>query len=153
MVRWIMLLPGGDRAAGMEQMFRARDTGRLVRSEVDYQLHIIDVWYEKQPARALELLGRLRSRHPHNPHFSQAMADIQDFYLDDTAASLRTWTTLLEAAERGQVAESPLAQANARRDSPSGRPPHPWMTAQFAALRQAIGHLSIQATAIAKSLN
>ena len=114
MVRWIMLLPGGDRSAGMEQMLRARDTGRLVRSEVDYQLHIIDVWYEKQPARAVELLGRLRSRHPHNPHFSQAMADIQDFYLDDTAASLRTWTTLLEAAERGQVAESSLAQANAR---------------------------------------
>ena len=114
MVRWIMLLPGGDRSAGMEQMLRARDTGRLVRSEVDYQLHIIDVWYEKQPARAVELLGRLRSRHPHNPHFSQAMADIQDFYLDDTGASLRTWTTLLEAAERGQVAESSLAQANAR---------------------------------------
>ena len=50
MLRWIMLLPGGDRSAGMEQMFRARDTGRLVRSEVDYQLHVIDVWYEKQPA-------------------------------------------------------------------------------------------------------
>ena len=114
MVRWIMLLPGGNRSAGMEQMLRARDSGRLVRSEVDYQLHIIDVWYEKQPARAVEMLGRLRTRHPHNPHFSQAMADIQDFYLDDTAASLRTWTSLLEAAERGQVAESALAQANAR---------------------------------------
>jgi tetratricopeptide (TPR) repeat protein len=113
MIRWIMLLPGGDRTAGMEQMLRARDSGRLVRSEVDYQLHIIDVWYEKQPARAVELLDRLRSRHPHNPHFSQAMADIQDFYLDDTAASLRTWTTLLESAERGQVAESSLTQANA----------------------------------------
>jgi tetratricopeptide (TPR) repeat protein len=41
------------------------------------------------------------------------MADVQDFYLDDTAASLRTWRTLLEAAERGQVAESALAEANA----------------------------------------
>jgi tetratricopeptide (TPR) repeat protein len=114
MVRWIMLLPGGNRSAGIEQMLRARDSGRLVRSEVDYQLHIIDVWYEKQPAHAVEMLGRLRMRHPHNPHFSQAMADVQDFYLDDTAASLRTWTTLLEAAERRQVAESALAQVNAR---------------------------------------
>jgi tetratricopeptide (TPR) repeat protein len=114
MLRWIMLLPGGNRSAGMEQMLRAGDTGRLVSSEVDYQLHVIDVWYEKQPARALERLGRLRSRHPHNPHFPQAMAEIEDFYLDDTAASLRTWTTLLEAAQRGQVAESALAQANAR---------------------------------------
>jgi tetratricopeptide (TPR) repeat protein len=113
MVRWIMLLPGGNRSAGMEQMLLARNTGRLVRSEVDYQLHIIDVWYEKQPARAVELLSRLRTRHPHNPHFSQAMADVQDFYLDDTAASLRAWTTLLEAAERGQVAESAMAAANA----------------------------------------
>ena len=109
-----LLLPGGNRSAGMEQMLRAGDTGRLVSSEVDYQLHVIDVWYEKQPARALERLGRLRSRHPHNPHFPQAMAEIEDFYLDDTAASLRTWTTLLEAAQRGQVAESALAQANAR---------------------------------------
>jgi tetratricopeptide (TPR) repeat protein len=114
MLRWIMLLPGGNRSAGIEQMIRARDTGRLVRSEVDYQLYVIDVWYEKQPQRALECLARLRTRHPHNPHFSQAMADIQDFYLDDTAASLRTWTMLLEAAERGQVAESRLAEANAR---------------------------------------
>jgi tetratricopeptide (TPR) repeat protein len=114
MLRWIMLLPGGNRSAGMEQMIRARDTGRLVRSEVDYQLHVIDIWYEKQPKRSLEFLARLRMRHPHNPHFWQAMADIQDFYLDDTAASLRTWTMLLEAAERGQVAESPLAEANAR---------------------------------------
>jgi hypothetical protein len=114
MLRWLLLLPGGDRVIGMEEMLRARHAGQLVRSETEYQLHVIYVWYEKQPERALELLGELRRRHPHNPHFPQKIAEIQDFYLDDTTASLRTWNALLEAAQQGQVAEPEMAEASAR---------------------------------------
>ena len=114
MLRWLLLLPGGDRAMGLEEMHRARSGGLLVRSEADYQLHVLYVWYEKQPARALELLTRLIDRHPRNPHFRQAAAEIQDFYLDDTVASLRTWQGLRDAARQGAVAESELAEANAR---------------------------------------
>ena len=114
MLRWLLLLPGGDRVTGLNQMLRARDAGLLVRSEAEYQLHVLYVWYEKQPERALELLDGLQRRHPHNPHFSQAIAEIQDFYIDDTAASLRTWTSLLDAARRGQVAEPQLAETSAR---------------------------------------
>ena len=114
MLRWLFLLPGGDRAAGLEEMLRARKAGQLVRSEAEYQLSVVYVWYEKEPNRALELLSELRSRHPRNPHFVQAMAEIQDFYIDDTAASLRTWEGLLAAAQRGQVAEPEMAEASAR---------------------------------------
>jgi tetratricopeptide (TPR) repeat protein len=114
MLRWLFLLPGGDRSAGLEEMLRARGTGALVRSEADYQLHIVYLWYEKQPARAVERLGELHKRHPHNPHFLQAMAEIQDFYIDDTRASLRSWQTLLDAALRGQVAEPRMAESMAR---------------------------------------
>ena len=114
MLRWVLLLPGGDRHLGMEEMLRARRAGQLVRSEVEYQLYVIYLWYEKQPARALELLADLRARHPHNPHFVQAIAEIQDFYVDDTAASLRTWQALLDAARRGQVAKPQLAEVTAR---------------------------------------
>ena len=37
-------------------MLRARERGQLLRSEADYQLHVLYLWYEKQPERALELL-------------------------------------------------------------------------------------------------
>lgn len=114
MFRWLLLLPGGDRVAGLDEMLRARQAGQLVRSEAAYQLQVIYVWYEKQPERALELLGELRTRHPHNPRFPQAIAEIQDFYIDDTRASLRTWGALLEAAERRQVAAPELAEVSAR---------------------------------------
>jgi tetratricopeptide (TPR) repeat protein len=114
MLRWLFLLPGGDRAQGLAEMLRARASGALVHSEADYQLHIVYLWYEKQPQRAVELLQDLQVRHPHNPYFLQAMADIQDFYIDDTRASLRTWQTLLDEAQRGEVAEPRMAEAMAR---------------------------------------
>jgi tetratricopeptide (TPR) repeat protein len=114
MLRWLLLLPGGDRAMGLAEMHRARSGGLLVRGEADYQLQVVYVWYEKQPVRALEILTGLIARHPRNPHFRQAAAEIQDFYIDDTAASLRTWQGLLEAAHRRAVAEPELAEASAR---------------------------------------
>lgn len=114
MLRWLLLLPGGDRAMGLEEMHRARSGGLLVRDEADYQLQALYVWYEKQPVRALELLTGLIDRHPRNPHFRQAAAEIQDFYIDDTVASLRTWQGLLDAARRGAVAEPELAETSAR---------------------------------------
>jgi len=114
MLRWLLLLPGGDRALGLEEMHRARRGSELVRSEVEYQLYVMYVWYEKQPERALEMLENLRAAHPHNPHFAQAIAEIQDYYVDDTVASLRTWNALLDAAQRGEVAEPGLAEATAR---------------------------------------
>src|ERR1051325_12160302 len=46
-LRWLLLLPGGDRAEGMEEMLRARERGTLLRDEADYQLQVIDLWYEK----------------------------------------------------------------------------------------------------------
>jgi tetratricopeptide (TPR) repeat protein len=98
----------------MEELLRARRAGQLLRSETEYQLYVIDIWYEKQPRRALELLEGLRARYPHNPHFVQAIAEVQDFHIDNTADSLRTWEELLEAAERRQVAEPEMAEASAR---------------------------------------
>lgn len=57
MLRWLLLLPGGDRVEGLAETLRPRDAGQLVRSEADYQLHLIYLWYEKEPERALELIG------------------------------------------------------------------------------------------------
>jgi hypothetical protein len=113
-LRWLLLLPGGDRTQGMQEMLRAREHGAILRDEADYQLHVIDLWYEKQPQRALDLLGALRDRHPRNPLFPQLIAQVQDVYLHDLPGSLRTWQALLDAARARRVAYPELAETRAR---------------------------------------
>jgi tetratricopeptide (TPR) repeat protein len=112
-LRWLLLLPGGNREEGLQEMLRARSAGQLLRGEADYQLHLLYLWYEKDTARALELLRALADRHPRNPHFPQQIADIEDRYLNDHAASLRTWQALLDAARQRRVALAPMAEARA----------------------------------------
>jgi tetratricopeptide (TPR) repeat protein len=113
-LRFLLALPGGDKVAGMRQMLRARDSGQVLRDEADYQLHLIDLWYEKQPQHALALLRGLRERHPQNPHFLEQIARIEDVYLHDRAASLRSWRALLNAATARRVALAEMAETSAR---------------------------------------
>lgn len=113
-LRWLLLLPGGDRTQGLEEMLRARRGGQLLRDEADYQLHLLYLWYEKQPERALDLLRGLQERHPVNPHFLQRIAEVQDVYLHDAKASLASWQALLEAAEAQRVALPGMAETYAR---------------------------------------
>lgn len=112
--RFLLLLPGGNREEGLEQMRRARDRGRLLEGEADYQLHLIYLWYERDATRAIELLRSLQQRHPTNPLFLMQLADVQHTYLHDTTASLATWRTLLATAREGRVSASGLADARAR---------------------------------------
>ena len=114
MLRWMLLLPGGDRLEGMREMLRARSNGQLLQGEADYQLHLIYLWYEKQPQRALQLLRGLRDRHPGNPLFIQLIAEVQDVYVHDLQASRQTWQALLDAARAGRVAEPMMSEASAR---------------------------------------
>ena len=113
-LRFLMLLPGGDRREGLEQMLRARSRGRLLQGEADYQLHIVYLWYERQTPRALQLLRSLHERYPANPLFQAQIAEIQDAYEHDITASLASWRALLAAA-REQRANAPvLSEVQAR---------------------------------------
>ena len=114
MLRWLLLLPGGDKTEGMQEMLRAREHGALLRDEADYQLQVIYLWYEKQPQRALDLLMQLRDRHLRNPLFPQLIAQVQDVYFHDLPGSLRTWRSLLDAARARRVAYADLAEVRAR---------------------------------------
>jgi tetratricopeptide (TPR) repeat protein len=113
-LRWLLLLPGGDRVMGMQEMLRARSGGQLLRSEADYQLHSLYLWYEKRPEVALGLLSDLHERHPRNPYFPQLIAEVQDVYLHDLQASLASWRSLLDAARSRRVAEASMAESVAR---------------------------------------
>ena len=114
LLRFLLALPGGDKVAGMQEMLRARNGGQVLKDEADYQLHLIDLWYEKQPQRALALLHGLRDRHPRNPHFRELIARVEDVYLHDRLASGRSWRALLQLAESGRVAMPGMAEAAAR---------------------------------------
>lgn len=113
-LRWLLLLPGGDRVDGLRQMLRARDAGQLLRDEADFQLQVIYLWYEHKVPEALALLRGLHSRRPHNPLFLQLIAETEDTYLHDVTASLRSWQALLDAAKAGSVARAELAEVRAR---------------------------------------
>ena len=113
-LRWLLLLPGGDKARGLRTMEEARTRARLLRSEAAYQLHVIYLWYERAPERALALVQELRARHPGNPHFVETEADIYDVHLSDFGASLRAWRGLFEAAAARKVAFPEAASARAR---------------------------------------
>jgi tetratricopeptide (TPR) repeat protein len=113
-LRWLLFLPGGDRVNGLQEMLRARDRGALIRDEADYQLHVIYLWYEQNPRRALELLEALKLRHPTNPIFPQLAADVQDNYLHDVTASLRSYRALLDSARQHKVERAAIAETRAR---------------------------------------
>lgn len=113
-LRFLLLLPGGDRVVGLEQMRRARSRGRLLQGEADYQLSIVYLWYENETPRAVNLLEGLHEQYPGNPLFLSQIAHIQKAYQHDIMASLATWRTLLGAA-REQGANLPgLAETRAR---------------------------------------
>lgn len=113
-LRMLLLLPGGDRQEGLREMLRARDKGRLLQGEADYQLHVIYLWYERQTDRALQLLRSLHEHYPGNPLFLAHIADIQDRYQHDVTASLATWRGLLAAAREQRVNAAALAATQAR---------------------------------------
>jgi tetratricopeptide (TPR) repeat protein len=112
-LRFLLLLPGGDRDEGLEQMLRARERGRLLQGEADYQLHLIYLWYEEDIDRALELLRGLQRQYPANPLFLIQIADIQESYQHDITASLATWRTLLAMAREQRVNAAVIAETRA----------------------------------------
>ena len=113
-LRFLLMLPGGDKTEGMARMQRARAQGTLLQGEADYQLQILYLWYERRADLAVELLESLRERYPGNPLFASQLADIQDRYLHDITASLASWRALLAAARDERVHEAGLAEAQAR---------------------------------------
>ena len=114
MLRFLLMLPGGDKTEGLAHMQRARAQGTLLQGEADYQLQILYLWYERRADLAVDLLRSLQERYPGNPLFPAQLADVQDRYQHDITASLATWRALLAAARDQRVNEAALAAAQAR---------------------------------------
>jgi tetratricopeptide (TPR) repeat protein len=110
----LMFLPGGDRTGGLREMEQTRAKGMLLRGEADYQLHLIYLWYERQPNTALKLIEGLRARYAHNPVFYVRLAQVQSEYIRNHDAALQTYRMLLDAARTSRVAAPGLSEVNAR---------------------------------------
>lgn len=113
-LRFLLLLPGGDREGGLQQLERAADRGSLVRGEARYQIQILYLWYEHKSQEALALIRGLQQRYPHNPLFRQIEAEVLDAYFHDHAASLQASEQLLSLAESRAVFRADIASVNAR---------------------------------------
>ena len=114
LLRWVLMLPGGDKAEGLQQMLRTRDRGQVLRSEADYQLHVIYLWYERDYQKALSLLRNLERAHPRNPHFPQLVGEVYDIYFHDPTASRDAYAALLGRARQGAVNLPRFAEVQAR---------------------------------------
>lgn len=115
-LRFLLLLPGGDRAGGLEQLERAGRLGLLVGSEAQYQIQVLYLWYEHKSKAALDILRALQHRYPHNPLFRQIEAEVLDVYFHDPLASLRASEQLLALAQSGAVFRGDVAERAARRN-------------------------------------
>jgi hypothetical protein len=102
-LRWLLLLPGGDRAGGLAEMLRAREGAKILRGEADFQLHQVYLWYENRPHDAIALLESLDARYPFNPIFLQRIAEARSKVLHDRAASAEAWLRLRDRARAGRV--------------------------------------------------
>jgi len=113
-LRWLLLLPGGDREDGLRQLERAGARGLLVGGEARYQIHVLYLWYEKRWPEALDIIRELQARYPKNPLFHHAEAEILDTYFHDAAASLAASERLLALAASGAVHRADIAAVQAR---------------------------------------
>jgi hypothetical protein len=86
----------------------------LVRGEAQYQIHVLDLWYENKSAEALALVRGLQQQYPHNPLFYQIEAEIEDVYFHRPAASLAASERLLALARGRQVYRADIAEVRAR---------------------------------------
>ena len=113
-LRWLLLLPGGNRVEGLQQLERAATQGQLVGGEAQFQIHVLYLWYENKFREALELVKGLQRRYPRNPLFHQIEAEILDTYFHDPAASLAASERLLALARAGRVHRPAPAEIVAR---------------------------------------
>jgi hypothetical protein len=103
LLRWLMLLPGGDRVKGLAEMVRGRDRAQILRGEADFQLHQVYLWYEHRPDDAIALLEALDARYPYNPVFLERIAEARSKQFGDRAASAAVWHRLRDRARGGRV--------------------------------------------------
>jgi tetratricopeptide (TPR) repeat protein len=121
MLRFLILLPGGDRLEGLRQIQRAMEKGQLVTSEAKFHLaKNYSRSFDQQFAKSLELFRQMEQQYPHNALWKLLaggselrMGDVKEgeaLYrqvIDETANSQsEIWKPLHQQAERALARRS-----------------------------------------------
>jgi tetratricopeptide (TPR) repeat protein len=78
MLRFLILLPGGDRLEGLQQIQQAMDKGQLVNAEARFNLaKNYSRPFDRQFARSLELFRQGEQFYPHNPLWKLLVAGVE----------------------------------------------------------------------------
>jgi len=78
MLRFLILLPGGDRLVGLRQMQQAMEKGQLVTSEARFHLaKNYSRSIDRQYARSLELFRQMQQEYPHNPLWNLLVGSVE----------------------------------------------------------------------------
>jgi hypothetical protein len=78
MLRFLILLPGGDRLEGLRQMQQAMEKGQLVTSAARFHLaKNYSRSIDRQYARSLELLRQMQQEYPHNPLWNLLVGSVE----------------------------------------------------------------------------
>jgi tetratricopeptide (TPR) repeat protein len=121
LLRFLILLPGGDRLEGLRQIQDAMEKGQLVNSEARF--HLAKNYsrpIDRQFAKSLELLRQMEQLYPHNPLWKLLVGSVElrmgnvkegeTLYrrvIDETANSpSEIWKPLHQQAERALARRS-----------------------------------------------
>jgi hypothetical protein len=121
MLRFLILLPGGDRLVGLRQIQQAMEKGQLVNSEARF--HLAKNYsrpIDRQYTRSLELVGQMEQQYPRNPLWKLLAGSVElrmgqvkegeTLYrqvIDETAhPSSEIWKPLHQQAERALARRS-----------------------------------------------
>jgi hypothetical protein len=78
MLRFLILLPGGDRLVGLRQMQEAMEKGQLVTSEARFHLaKNYSRSIDQQFAKSLDLLRQMEQQYPHNPLWKLLVGSVE----------------------------------------------------------------------------
>ena len=78
MLRFLILLPGGDRLVGLRQMQQAMDKGQLVTAEARFHLaKNYSRSIDRQYSKSLELLHQMQQQYPHNPLWKLLVGSVE----------------------------------------------------------------------------
>ena len=99
-LRFLLLLPGGDREGGLAQLERAASARRAgARRSAVPDPGAVSLVRTQIERSARDRFANCRQRYPHNPLFRQIEAEILDKHFHDHAASLKASEQLLALAQ------------------------------------------------------
>jgi len=127
---WLWFVPSGDGPTGLRYLNEVVAEGDLYRDEARFILGNIYTYHEPQYPRALELVGELHDRYPHNTLIHFELLEVR-FEMRDYRGAIKEARRLEARSARNELEESRIRMARvwrARAELVSGEPETAWRT-------------------------